>query len=133
MNSLVRSMVAFSAAALLAVPASAQVRVKLEQVADGLVHPLVMAWPDDGSKRRFITEQTGAIWIQTPDGKMSGRPFLDLAGKIIPLDREFDERGLMRLRVASINDQPIRESDRKFRWPQGPRPADHPGLSDLNL
>lgn len=46
---------------------------------------------------------------------------------------EFDERGLMRLRFASINDQPIRESDRKFRWPQGPRPADHPDLSDLGL
>ena len=46
---------------------------------------------------------------------------------------EFDERGLMRLRFASINDQPIRESERKFRWPQGPRPADHPGLSDLGL
>lgn len=97
MQSLVRSMVAFCAAALLALPASAQVRVKLEQVADGLVHPLVMAWPDDGTKRRFITEQTGGIWIQTPDGKMSGRPFLDLAGKIVPLDREFDERGLLGL------------------------------------
>ncbi|MFO1103980.1 MAG: nuclear transport factor 2 family protein [Methylocystis sp.] len=46
---------------------------------------------------------------------------------------EFDERGLMRRRFASINDQPILESERKFRWPQGPRPADHPGLSDLGL
>jgi len=97
MKSLLRSTAAFCAAALLALPASAQVRVKLEPVADGLVHPLVMAWPDDGSKRRFITEQTGGIWIQTPDGKMSGRPFLDLAGKIVPLDREFDERGLLGL------------------------------------
>nr|WP_244467973.1 nuclear transport factor 2 family protein [Nitratireductor soli] len=46
---------------------------------------------------------------------------------------EFDERGLMQLRFASINDQPISESERMFRWPQGPRPADHPGLSDLGL
>lgn len=46
---------------------------------------------------------------------------------------EFDPRGLMRLRFASINDQPITEADRKFRWPQGPRPADHPGLSDMGL
>lgn len=46
---------------------------------------------------------------------------------------EFDDRGLMRLRFASINDQPIRESERKFRWPQGSRPQDHPGLSDLGL
>lgn len=46
---------------------------------------------------------------------------------------EFDEHGLMRLRFASINDQPISESERKFLWPQGPRPADHAGLSDLGL
>jgi len=46
---------------------------------------------------------------------------------------EFDERGLMRLRLASINDQPIRESERKFHWPQGLRPADRPSLSDLGL
>jgi nuclear transport factor 2 (NTF2) superfamily protein len=46
---------------------------------------------------------------------------------------EFDAAGLMRLRFASINDQPITEAERKFHWPQGPRPADHPGLSDLGL
>ncbi|MEW5703917.1 MAG: nuclear transport factor 2 family protein [Pseudomonadota bacterium] len=46
---------------------------------------------------------------------------------------EFDERGLMRLRFASINDQPICEGGRKFSWPQGPRPVDHPGLSNLGL
>lgn len=46
---------------------------------------------------------------------------------------EFDEDGLMRLRLASINDLPISESERKYRWPAGPRPADHPGLSDLGL
>jgi hypothetical protein len=46
---------------------------------------------------------------------------------------EFDEHGLMRVRHASINDLPIREADRKYHWPQGPRPADHPGLSELGL
>ena len=46
---------------------------------------------------------------------------------------EFDENGLMRCRVASINDLAISESDRKFHWPQGRRPDDHPGLSDLGL
>jgi nuclear transport factor 2 (NTF2) superfamily protein len=46
---------------------------------------------------------------------------------------EFDEAGLMRRRFASINDLPISESGRKYRWPSGPRPADHPGLSDLGL
>ncbi|MGO4333640.1 DUF1348 family protein [Labrys sp. KB_33_2] len=47
---------------------------------------------------------------------------------------EFDENGLMAVRHASINDVPIRESERKFRWDRSaPRPADHPGLSDLGL
>ena len=46
---------------------------------------------------------------------------------------EFDEHGLMRRRFASINDLPIAESERKFRWPLGRRPDDHPGLSDCKL
>lgn len=46
---------------------------------------------------------------------------------------EFDEHGLMRRRFASINDLPIAAAERKYHWPQGPRPADHPGLSDLGL
>jgi len=46
---------------------------------------------------------------------------------------EFDEDGLMRRRIASINDLPIRPEERKYHWPQGRRPDDHPGLSDLGL
>jgi uncharacterized protein len=46
---------------------------------------------------------------------------------------EFDAEGLMRRRIASINDLPIPESERKFHWPLGRRPDDHPGLSDLGL
>ncbi|MBS3955088.1 MAG: nuclear transport factor 2 family protein [Methylomicrobium sp.] len=46
---------------------------------------------------------------------------------------EFDENGLMRRRYACINDLPIHESERKFHWPQGRRPDDHPGLSDLGF
>src|SRR5689334_12469753 len=46
---------------------------------------------------------------------------------------EFDENGLMRLRLASINDLPIKESDRKYHWPLGRRPDGHPGLSELGL
>jgi nuclear transport factor 2 (NTF2) superfamily protein len=46
---------------------------------------------------------------------------------------EFDEHGLMRRRIASINDLPIKEDDRKYHWPLGRRPDDHPGLSDLGL
>jgi uncharacterized protein len=46
---------------------------------------------------------------------------------------EFDEHGLMRRREASINDVPITEPARLYRWPLGPRPADHPGLTELGL
>ena len=46
---------------------------------------------------------------------------------------EFDEHGLMRRRLASINDLPIREADRLYHWPLGRRPDDHPSLSDLGL
>ncbi|WP_201315106.1 nuclear transport factor 2 family protein [Dyella sp. EPa41] len=46
---------------------------------------------------------------------------------------EFNEAGLMVHRHASINDLPIAESDRKYHWPLGRRPDDHPGLSDLGF
>ena len=46
---------------------------------------------------------------------------------------EFTDQGLMRRRFASINDLPIRPEDRKFHWPLGRRPDDHPGLSELGL
>jgi uncharacterized protein len=46
---------------------------------------------------------------------------------------EFDSDGLMQARFASINDLPIQELERKYHWPLGRRPDDHPGLSDLGL
>ena len=46
---------------------------------------------------------------------------------------EFNAQGLMQKRIASINDLPIREADRKFRWPLGRRPDDHATLSELGL
>jgi nuclear transport factor 2 (NTF2) superfamily protein len=46
---------------------------------------------------------------------------------------QFDALGLMQRRYASINDLPIAQSDRKFHWPQGRRPDDHPELSELGL
>ena len=46
---------------------------------------------------------------------------------------EFDSQGLMRRRYASINDLPIKDRDRKFHWPLGRRPDDHPGLTELGL
>jgi uncharacterized protein len=46
---------------------------------------------------------------------------------------EFDEHGLMRRRIASINDVPIAERERKYHWPLGSRPDDHPGLTTLGF
>lgn len=46
---------------------------------------------------------------------------------------EFDDQGYMMRRIASINDLPIKEAERKYHWPLGRRPDDHPGLSDLGL
>ncbi|HTC45627.1 MAG TPA: nuclear transport factor 2 family protein [Steroidobacteraceae bacterium] len=46
---------------------------------------------------------------------------------------EFDAHGLMRMRIASINDAPLAAADRKFHWPGGRRPDDHPSLTDLGL
>lgn len=46
---------------------------------------------------------------------------------------EFDDHGYMRCRIASINDLPIQELERKYHWPLGPRPTNHPELSDLGL
>lgn len=46
---------------------------------------------------------------------------------------EFSPAGLMRRRIASINDLPIDEDARRFHWPHGPRPDDHPGLSELGF
>ena len=46
---------------------------------------------------------------------------------------EFDDNGLMARRFACLNDMPIQEAERKFRWPLGRRPDDHPGLSELGL
>ncbi len=46
---------------------------------------------------------------------------------------EFNAQGLMQRREASINDVPITEADRLLRWPLGPRPEDHPSLTELGL
>lgn len=46
---------------------------------------------------------------------------------------EFDDDGLMQRRFASINDMAIGEDERKYHWPLGSRPADHPGLTELGL
>ena len=79
----------------------------------------IWAWADDRIAVRFAYE-----WHDD-----SGQWFRSYGNE----NWAFDENGLMRQRHASINDLPIVESARLYRWPQGPRPADHPGLTDLGL
>lgn len=79
------------------VPAQAELTVKLEQVADGLTHPLLLVEPPDGTKRRFIIEQPGIIRILNADGKLLDEPFLNIREKIVKLMPDFDERGLLGL------------------------------------
>jgi len=68
----------------------------LQQVADGLVSPVALAQPADGSKRLFVADQTGKVWIIQPDGTKS--PFIDVSGKMVPnLNANYDERGLLGL------------------------------------
>jgi glucose/arabinose dehydrogenase len=85
------------AAAMSAAPAFAEMTVKLEPVAEGLNAPLLLISPPDGSKRRFIIEQSGTIRILMPNGKLLDEPFLDVSSRIIPLKHFFDERGLLGL------------------------------------
>lgn len=79
----------------------------------------VWAWQDNRIAVRFAYE-----WHDD-----SGRWFRSYGNE----NWEFDDAGLMRRRIASINDVPIKESQRLFHWTEGSRPVDHPGLSDLGL
>ena len=79
----------------------------------------VWAWTDNRIAVRFAYE-----WHDD-----SGQWFRSYGNE----NWEFDENGLMARRHASINDLPIKAEDRKFHWPLGRRPDDHPGLSDLGL
>lgn len=71
--------------------------VTLALVADGLDAPIFVTAPDDGSGRRFVGDQTGAIWVIHTDGTRSAEPFLDLSGQMVRLLEAFDERGLWSL------------------------------------
>jgi glucose/arabinose dehydrogenase len=97
MKLMMRCILSVAALAALALPVQAQVKVKLQMVADKLIHPLAMIWSPDGTNRRFIVEQSGTIRIQGADGKIMAKPFLDVSKKIVKLDFEFDERGLLSL------------------------------------
>ena len=79
----------------------------------------VWAWQDNRIAARFAYEwhDEGGQWYRSYGNE----------------NWEFDAHGLMQRRLASINDLQIANSERKYQWPAGPRPEDHPGLSDLGL
>ena len=82
-------------AALSAAPAAADVKIKLEEVASGLTHPLAMVSIPDGSGRRAVIEQTGQVRIIDARGRLLPDPFLNIESKIVRLHHFFDERGLL--------------------------------------
>jgi hypothetical protein len=84
----------FLAAAALAMAAQTATALdaKLELVAQGLNAPLLLVSPPDGTKRRFILEQSGLIKIMQPDGEINGEPFLNIRGKLIDLLSDFGKQ-----------------------------------------
>ncbi|HMH23842.1 MAG TPA: PQQ-dependent sugar dehydrogenase [Puia sp.] len=67
----------------------------LQLVTDGLVSPVALAEPPDGTKRLFVVDETGKIWIIGSDGKKLTTPFIDLTSKMVTLSPAYDERGLL--------------------------------------
>jgi glucose/arabinose dehydrogenase len=76
--------------------ANAAEKVKLEQVATGLTHPMMMVQPS-GDERKFVVEQDGRIRIIQANGELSAKPFLDLRSRIVKQWADFDERGTLGL------------------------------------
>lgn len=69
--------------------------VTLELIADGLASPLGLVEAPDNSKRLFILDQVGKIWIVDKDGNRMPAPFFDVSSKLVPLNTRYDERGLL--------------------------------------
>ncbi|MBI2847076.1 MAG: PQQ-dependent sugar dehydrogenase [Chloroflexi bacterium] len=71
--------------------------VNLKLVADGFVSPVGLIPPPDSTGRLFVVDQSGIIWILTPEGNRLPEPFLDLRSRMVSLNPNFDERGLLGL------------------------------------
>jgi glucose/arabinose dehydrogenase len=89
--------ISIAAAALLtmAAPAFAQVKIKLQEVAGGLIHPLAMVSIPDGTGRMAVIEQHGQVRIIDNRGRLLPDPFINIGPKMIPQHHFFDERGLL--------------------------------------
>ncbi len=78
----------------LVLPAAAQ-NLALELVADGLTAPIHVEEPGDGSGRKFIVQQDGVVRVLGADHRLAPEPFLDLRPRMLPIEQNFDERGLL--------------------------------------
>lgn len=76
-------------------PPSSNVTPDLKMVADNLVSPIAVDAPPDDSKRLFVVDQVGKIWVIDANGTRSGTPFLDISSKMVTLNGGYDERGLL--------------------------------------
>jgi len=71
--------------------------IDLKMVADNLVAPITLAEAPDNSKRLFVVDEIGKIWIIDKDGNKLADPFIDITGKMVTLSPNYDERGLLGL------------------------------------
>lgn len=78
--------------------AKGDITIELRTVADGMISPLGMAVPDDGSGRLFVYDQAGLVWLVTAAGR-SPTPVLDLRTRLVNINGNYDERGLLGLAV----------------------------------
>ncbi len=69
--------------------------VTLTMLAQGFTSPVTIAVPRDGTKRRFIVDQIGLVWILDAQGKLAEAPFLDIRSRLVSLSPDHDERGLL--------------------------------------
>lgn len=91
----VRARVATGLAALVvSIPLAAQ-QLAFEPVADGLTAPIHLEQPADGRGRRFIMQQDGVVRVLDRDDGLLPDPFIDLRSRLLPLDKNFEERGLL--------------------------------------
>jgi glucose/arabinose dehydrogenase len=67
----------------------------LQLVTDGLISPVALVEPPDGTKRLFVVDELGQIWIIGADGKKLSTPFIDISSKMVSLSPSYDERGLL--------------------------------------
>src|SRR6266542_3764217 len=103
----------------------------LKLIGDNFVSPLGVVDPKDGTKRLFVIDQIGKVWIINPDGTTLANPFLDISSKLVTLNPDYDERGLL-----SLAFHPNFKSNGKFYvfYTAPPRPGGpEPGVRWDNL